>query len=67
MADDSAVSELLIECNRMLVAMACQNIPCASFQAMLTYYTNELPSLSLDRRVERLRTFIALLEETKAA
>jgi hypothetical protein len=50
----------------MLVAMACQNIPCASFPAMLTYYTNELPSLSFDRRVERLRTFIALLEGTKA-
>ena len=46
--------------------MACQNIPCASFPAMLTYYTNELPSLSFDKRVERLRTFIALLEEAKA-
>jgi pyruvate/2-oxoglutarate dehydrogenase complex dihydrolipoamide acyltransferase (E2) component len=65
MADDSGVSELLLECHDMLVDMACQNIPCASLQAMFTYFTNELPSLSFDRRVERLRTFIAVLEKTK--
>ena len=35
---------------------------------MLTYSTNELPSLSfqVDERVERLRKFLAMLEKYKA-
>ena len=54
--------ELLCECQSMLMDMACQKIPCDALPAMLTYLTNELPSLSFDERVERLRTFIAMLE-----
>ncbi len=46
--------------------MACRKIPCDSLQAMLTYLANELPSLSFDERVERLRTFLAMQEKNKA-
>jgi hypothetical protein len=65
MADDIAVSELLFDCNDMLVDMAYQNIPCACFHTMLNYVTSELPSMPIDRRVECLRSFIARLEKTK--
>jgi hypothetical protein len=50
----------------MLMDMACQKIPCHFLQALLTYLTNESPSLSFDERVERLRTFLAMLEKYKA-
>ncbi len=72
MADNSDVLnsrmtyESLCECQDMLMDMACQEIPCDPLQAMLTYLTNELPSLSFDERVERLHTFIAMLEKNKA-
>ncbi len=46
--------------------LAWQKIPCDSLQAMLTYSTNELPSLSFDERVERLCKFLAMLEKYKA-
>ena len=49
-----------------MAAMAWQKIPCDSLQAMLTYLTNELPSLSFDERVERLRKFLATLERYRA-
>jgi hypothetical protein len=46
--------------------MDCQEYPASSlatFQAMLTRTILELPSLSLDERVGRLRKFLAILEK----
>jgi hypothetical protein len=65
MADDSAVNELLFDCNDLLVDMAFQNIPCACFHTMLNNVASELPSMPIDKRVECLRSFIARLEKTK--
>jgi hypothetical protein len=50
----------------MLMDMDCQQYPASSlapFQAMLTHTINELPSLSPDERVGRLRQFLGILEK----
>jgi hypothetical protein len=54
--------DLLSECQETLMDIACQKIPCDTLPAMLNYLTSELPSLSFDEHVERLRKFLAMLE-----
>ncbi len=58
--------DLICTCQETLTDMDCQQYPASSlatFQAMLTHTITELPSLSLDERVGRLRKFLAILEQ----
>jgi hypothetical protein len=57
--------DLICTCQETLMNMDCQKYPASSlatFQAMLTHLINELPSLSTDERVARLKKFLAILE-----
>ena len=58
--------DLICACQETLMDMDCHQYPASSlatFQAMLTHTMNELPSLSPDERVARLRKFLAILEK----
>ena len=58
--------DLICTCQETLMDMDCQKYPASSlttFQAMLTHTIKELPSLSPDERVARLRKFLAILEK----
>jgi hypothetical protein len=66
MADDPMDTfPMQLACQEMLLDMDVKRIPCAGLKAMLDYLLQQLPSLSPEVAVTRLRKMFELMKKTQ--